>query len=287
VFFLLTVVPTILVRYSEIGLKSKPIRKRFEMQLKDNIMRMLARDRIEALVTSDNSRLYVKADDIEAAVRSVKRVFGVSSLSVAEICGPDMNEICAAAARYSLSRVKKGQSFAVRARREGTHPYTSMELGKEAGSAIFLANDGIKVDLTSPDVTFYIEVRNNKAYVFGSYVRAYAGLPLGSQGKVIAEVNDDRGLLSAWLMMKRGCRAIVHGNYGIDVLGSFDPSLKIAAEGEEERFRKDVLGLVLGTPLTGLENVDVSRYPVPVYFPTMGMSDHEVSSMLEMIRSDL
>jgi thiamine biosynthesis protein ThiI len=275
------------VRYSEIGLKSKPIRKRFETQLKDNIIRMLASDNVEGIVTADGSRLYIGTSDTGGAVRSVRKVFGVSSLSVAEICGSSMAEICDIAAEYSRSRIEKGQSFAVRARREGTHPYSSMELGKEAGSAIFLANEGIKVDLTDPDVTFHIEVRNNKAFIFGSYVRAYAGLPLGSQGRVIAEVNDDRGLLSAWLMMKRGCRTIVTGEYGIDLLKAFDPSLRIVAEEDRGRYRKDILGNVIGTSLDGLRDVDVSLYDVPVYFPTIGMSDREVTEMLETIRSGL
>jgi len=283
VFFLSFGVAVILVRYSEIGLKSKPIRKRFESQLKDNIVNMLIRDRIEALVTSDDSRLYVTADDTEKALRSVRKVFGVSSLSVAETCTSSMEDICAAAAEYSKTRIRKGQSFAVRARREGNHSYNSMELGKEAGSAIYLANDGLKVDLTKPDVIFFIEVRNNKSFIFSSYVRAHAGLPLGSQGKVFAEVNDDRGLLSAWLMMKRGCRAIIHGDHEIGFLQEFDPSLKIA--GDAQRDHRDILGMVMGTSIQGVEDVDVSKYPVPVYFPTVGMSDNEVSEMLSAIRS--
>ncbi|MDR2866583.1 MAG: THUMP domain-containing protein [Methanomassiliicoccaceae archaeon] len=278
---------TILVRYSEIGLKSRPVRKRFEMQLRENIMSMLIRDTVEALVISDDSRLYVSTGDIDPAVRAIKRVFGVSSLSVTETCGSDMSEICGTVAKYSQSRIKSGQSFAVRARREGEHAYTSMELGKEAGSAIFLANEGIKVNLTDPDVTFYIEVRNNKAYIFDSYLRAHAGLPLGSQGRVIAEVNDDRGLLSAWLMMKRGCRVIVHGSYDVSVLHAFDPSLKVVTDGNRDRYQKDILGNVLGTSLDELKDIDVSSYSVPVYFPTIGMSDDEVSEMLRTIRSEV
>ena len=277
--------PTILVRYSEIGLKSKPVRKRFEMQLKDNMMTMLMKDSIEALIESDGSRLYAEANDIDGAIRSLKRVFGISSLSVTERCGSDMNEICEAAAEYSVPRIRKGQSFAVRARREGTHPYNSMELSKEAGSVIFRANEGLKVNLTDPDVIFYIEVRNNRTFIFDSYIRAHAGLPLGSQGKVAAYVNDDRGLLSAWLMMKRGCRAVVHGDHGLDVLRAFDPDLKVM-EGTE-CYNREISGVVLGTSIDGLNDVNVSEYAVPVYFPTIGMSDSEVSSMLDIIRSEV
>jgi thiamine biosynthesis protein ThiI len=162
-----------------------------------------------------------------------------------------------------------------------------MELGKEAGSSIFLANDGIRVDLTDPDVIFYIEVRNNRSYIFNSYVRAHAGLPLGSQGRVVAEVNSERDLLSAWLMMKRGCRAIVHGDHDMTVLRAFDPSLKVVSEEEKDRYRKDILGNVSGASIKGLKEIDVSRYSVPVYFPTIGMSDDEVSKILNAIRSEI
>jgi len=104
---------------------------------------------------------------------------------------------------------------------------------------------------------------------------------------VMAEVGDERSLLSAWLMMKRGCRAIVHGNYGMNVLEAFDPSLKVVDDNERERYRRDVLGVVMGTPLDGLDDVNVLRYDVPVYFPTIGMSDDEVSEMLGVIRSEI
>jgi thiamine biosynthesis protein ThiI len=47
------------------------------------------------------------------------------------------------------------------------------------------------------------------------------------------------------------------------------------------------LGTVLGTSLDELDDIDVSKYDVPVYFPTIGMSDAEVSAMLDMIRSEV
>jgi thiamine biosynthesis protein ThiI len=272
-------VPIILARYSEIGLKSTPVRIKFENRLRDNIISMLAGDRVEAFVTKKDARFYIEAEDIDAAVSSVRRVFGISSLSVAEVCSSEMDDICSTAAEYSLGRLKEGESFAVRARREGSHRYTSMDVGREAGSAIFLANEskGIKVDLTDPDVIFYVEVRNNTAFVFGSYVKCHGGLPIGTQGKVIAEVHSDRDILSAWLMMKRGCKAIIKGDRQ-PLLERYDPDIKYGAE-----MHTDILGVVKGTSLAELEEVSVSEFDVPLFFPTVGMSDEEVSSMLRMI----
>ena len=272
---------TVLVRYCEIGLKSTSVRRRFESILRNNMLTMLAADGIESLITYADARFYIETEDVEGCVASVKKVFGIASLSVTEVCSSDMNDICSTAAEYSEGRLKEGESFAVKARREGSKQYTSMEVGKEAGSAIFLRNEhlGIKVDLTNPDHTFYIEVRNNKAYIFDEYVTCPGGLPLGSQGRVSADVNDDRGLVSAWMMMKRGCRVIVNGDYGNELLIQYDPTLKVS---DEDR---DILGKVLGTSLETLPSVGVSKYGYPVYFPTIGMDDNEVDTLLDSIKA--
>ena len=275
-------VPIIFARYSEIGLKSTPVRVRFENRLRDNIINMLAADRIEALVTRRDARFYIESEDIDATASVLKRVFGIASFSVAEVCSSEMEDICATAAEYSLGRLNAGESFAVKARREGNQRYTSIDVGREAGSAIFLANEkkGVKVDLTDPDVTFYVEVRNNKAFIFGSSVKCHAGLPIGTQGKVLAEVLSDRDILSAWLMMKRGCKVIINGGRQ-PLLERYDPELKYGRE-----MTPEILGVVKGVTLSELESVSVSEFEVPLFFPTIGMSDDEVSSFLEIIKEE-
>ena len=274
----------VLVRYCEIGLKSTPVRRRFESILKDNMLTMLAADGIEAFITFADARYYIETEDVEGCVRSVKKVFGIGSLSIAEVCSSDMQDICDTAAEYSVGRISEGESFAVKARREGSQPYTSMDVGREAGSAIFLRNEdkGIKVDLKEPDKTFYVEVRNNKAYVFDEYIPCPGGLPLGSQGRVIAESDDRRGTVSAWMMMKRGCRVLVTGDNDIDLLRKYDPTLRVVESSSTETL-KEILGVVKGTSLDDLDSIDVSEYSVPVYFPTIGMGDADVDSLYESI----
>ena len=98
----------LLLRYAEIGLKSAPVRKKFENQLKDNMLTMLMEDGVEALITKKGARYYVEATDPDAAVRSLRKVFGVASISVAETCSSKMEDICATAAEYSLSRLSEG-----------------------------------------------------------------------------------------------------------------------------------------------------------------------------------
>jgi len=277
-------VAILLLRYAEIGLKSTPIRRRFENTLKDNILNMLMEDGVEALVTNKGARYYVEATDTDAAVRSVRKVFGVASISVAEVCSSKMDDMCATGAEYSKTRLREGQSFAVKARREGSQTYTSIDMGREVGSAIFLANEdkGVKVDLTDPEVTFFVEARDNMAYIFQDYIRCHAGLPVGTQGKVIALLETDRDLVSAWLMMKRGCRVLVRGNGDVDALRQYDPYVRLLSEKDNE---SKIMGYVMGTSLNDLDSVDVSKYDLPLFFPTMGMTDEEVSALAENIRN--
>jgi len=281
-------VAILLLRYAEIGLKSTPVRRRFESTLKDNLLNMLMEDGVEALVTNKGARFYVEATDIDAAARSIRKVFGIASFSVAEECTSKMEDMCAVAAEYSLSRLKEGQSFAVKARREGSQGYTSLDMGREIGSAIFLANEdkGVKVDLTDPEVTFYAEARDNRAFIFQEYVKCHAGLPVGTQGKVIATIDgSDRSLVSAWLMMKRGCRIMVEGDGDYSPLKQYDTYLRPFDPDRDDKRR--ILGHVMGTDLEGIKDVDVSKYDIPVFFPTIGMTDDEVSALAEIIRSGL
>jgi len=283
----LRVVATILLRYCEIGLKSTPVRMKFENQLRDNILNMLVRDRVEAFVSHGDARFFIETEDTDRCVESLKKVFGLASLSVASVCTSELQDICRTAAEHSKGRISEGESFAVKARREGTHDYTSMDLGREAGSAIFTENEHlhVKVDLTKPDKVFYIEVRNNKAYVFDSYIQCPGGLPMGTQGKVIADIRNDRGIVSAWLMMKRGCRVLATGDYDFGILNEYDPALRVLSGSEAEGgYIRDVLARISGADLSSFIE-DTEKFNVPVFHPTIGMTDSEVSKMLSDIEN--
>ncbi|MCQ2053019.1 MAG: THUMP domain-containing protein [archaeon] len=275
----------ILVRYCEMGLKSTPIRRRFQSILKNNMLTMLATDNVEAIISYKDARYFIETDHIEKCVKSIKKIFGVASLSVVDECTSDMNDICKTIAEYSVNRILDGESFAVKARREGTHPYTSIDIGREAGSAILEKNKGmnIKVNLTNPDKKFYVEVRDNKAYVFNRYISCPGGLPLGSQGKISAEVYDKRGVVSAWMMMKRGCKLVVHGDYDLNLLKMYDNTLKLCSDSKNTK-SKETLGRVVGTSLDNLDIAKISDYSTPTYFPTIGMTDANVDELYRRIQ---
>lgn len=99
-----------MVRYSEIGLKSTPVRTRYEDQLRDSMLSMLAADGVEALIDKGDARFYVRTSDYEKTIKSLKKVFGVGSLSVAMVTNSTMEDICKTAALYSEGRLSEGES---------------------------------------------------------------------------------------------------------------------------------------------------------------------------------
>jgi len=281
----------ILVRYAEMGLKSATVRKRFEKVLVDNIMAALAAERIEGLVESERGRIYVRTDRIEEAIRPVSRVFGVASLSGVIETTSNMDDIRSVVVSYSRERLKKRDSFAMRVRRTGAHPFTSADVARDVGAAVVSANVDLEVtvDLDSPDLELFVEVRNNRAFVFSEYVPGPGGLPMGSQGKILAIVDKERDVVAAWLMMKRGCKVVIVSSADrlIDILAKWDPSLRVASPAPLEHLTVShrALAVAFGYGVEDIEEIKKLSLPVPAFFPLVGMNEEEIEKRFEAIRS--
>ncbi|WP_069807672.1 tRNA uracil 4-sulfurtransferase ThiI [Vulcanisaeta thermophila] len=195
----------LLIGYGEVAIKGPGTRRRMENLLMRNIMEGLKKAGIEARVSRSQGRLLVEVSDDRAkdAVDLVSRVFGVKFVAPArEYVVHSINDIVNAAVREWASLVKD-KVFAVRSHRVGVHGFTSMDINREVGAALRQYARG--VDLERPDVELHIEVRGDRAYLFHEVVKGPGGLPLGSEGKVLALISG--GLdspVAAWFMMKRG-----------------------------------------------------------------------------------
>ena len=100
------------------------------------------------------------------------------------------------------------QTFAVRASREGQHTFTSRDLERELGKVI-AQEAKLKVDLSKPERTVYVEVREEEAYICTQRFPGPGGLPLGTAGRVLCLVSGGiDSPVAAW-MMKRGCSTAV------------------------------------------------------------------------------
>jgi len=198
----------ILVRYDELALKSKKVRARYEQILVKNLKAMLTADGCSySNITKEMGRIFIHSNDTNA-LNSAAKVFGVVSASPAYTCEPTIeaaSELCADVANNLL---REGQSFAIRARRAGNHDFTSRDMAVACGNAV-QKNKNVRVDLDNPDVEIFAEMRQDKAYVFTESVKGVGGLPMGTQGRMVALISGGiDSPVAAWLMMKRGCEII-------------------------------------------------------------------------------
>lgn len=204
---------TVLVRYGEIGIKSDQVRTRMESRLQENIRAMLQTRDLHGSVQCRHKRIYVETQtaSIDAVTDAVTDVFGVVSASPAVRVEPTMADITTALAS-AAKKYFDGTPFAVRARRAGpqsAHPFTSTDIEREGGSAVYSAAEEAgfdpKVDLERPGQTYSVECREDAAYVFLERRDGPGGLPLGSQQPLVALVSGGiDSPVAAWLAMKRG-----------------------------------------------------------------------------------
>jgi thiamine biosynthesis protein ThiI len=279
-------VAVFLVRYGETGLKGPPVRRRFEQMLSENIVRAHSLAKVSCIVEKERGRLFVTAGDQEVSSGILSRTFGVVSHSLAEERSSRREDIAEAAVSRLSKVISDNSTFAVRARRVGTHSYTSMELAAYIGEKVLEAfgGRGVKVDLDDPDIELFVEVRNNRSYLFDRVLGGPGGLPLRTQGKVLAVVDDRKSLLAAWLVMRRGCSAVLLNRGGlkedeIELLRPWNPWWTGHIEGMEPADLlklKKCSGLVLGWNLDEFNSREKPDIGVPVFYPLIGMPPAEV-----------
>ena len=198
----------IIARYGEIGLKSPKIRSRFEKKLVKNI-----KAAFECEVERNQGRIYIKPEDFNDGIGKLNRVFGVVSYSPATSTKTTYEDIDETLAKYTQELIDDGildenTKFAIKCRRVGTHEFTSQEMAAHCGGvvrSVILS----PVDLTNPDLTIFVEIRDDDTYIFHEKIKGPGGLPLGTQGKVIVLLSSGiDSPVAAYLMMKRGCEVV-------------------------------------------------------------------------------
>jgi thiamine biosynthesis protein ThiI len=197
----------VLVRFGEIAIKSAPVRGRMLGLLHRNLLDAMAAQGVEGGVERRGPRLWMVGSDLEALAGIACRTFGVVSASPAQVVPAAMPDICGAAAALALSRPFR--SFAIRARREGRHAFSSQDVQVQAGAAVHQAATAAgrqpEVDLDTPDLEVHVDIRDQRAYVFLDRRPGPGGLPIGCQGSVVVLLSDEASAVAAWLLARRGC----------------------------------------------------------------------------------
>ena len=180
-------------------------------------------------------------DEIKTAL---KNVFGIANFSFVHAIkltdprGLQVEEIGEKA--MEMLKGKKFKTFKVAAQRSDKNfALTSMEVNERVGEYILknfqfsifngsarlttlseskgfqssskskFSNLQIKVNLSNPDITLYIEIVEKNAFLYTEKIKGPGGLPLGTGGKAVALISGGiDSPVAAYLAMKRGVEII-------------------------------------------------------------------------------
>ena len=180
----------------------------------DNLKRMLTREGIsfhKYQLSKDSSRIFFFFDSsaIEKAIDVCLKVFGIHSLSPALRTSSNLSNIIERTLEVAQDVLEKGDTFALSVKRSGKHEFSSLEVAQTVGKAILdqFPELNLKVNLSHPNKTIFIEVREDFSYIFLDVILNYwGGLPIEYNKKVmVGDIGRLNDLLAGFLLLRRGC----------------------------------------------------------------------------------
>lgn len=189
-------------------IKSRKTRARFLRRLAANVSQALSAQQIPFHLERTWSRFYVETPEPEAAA-ILSRVFGIQSVSEVERRSwTSFDDLVRQGVGFFAEAVA-GRSFAVRASRRGDRgrlEFDSMRVEAALGRALLDAGAG-RVDLSSPEVTAWVEVEPGAVHFFHDKLAGSGGLPIGVEGRALSLLSGGfDSAVASWLTLKRGVR---------------------------------------------------------------------------------
>lgn len=205
----------ILVKYGEMALKGAN-RSTFEDVLLRNLRFRLKRIG-KFSFSKAQSTIYIvpeaKTDEesaalVDAVMPRLKKVFGIAALARARECEKDFADISAQAVPYLRDALTAAKTFKVEAKRaDKAFPMKSPQICAELGGILLSAFPHLKVNVSEPDVTVTVEIRDSKAYIHAAREKGAGGLPVGTAGNALLLLSGGiDSPVAAYMMAKRGLR---------------------------------------------------------------------------------
>ncbi|MFJ4094350.1 tRNA uracil 4-sulfurtransferase ThiI [Kitasatospora sp. NPDC089913] len=178
----------VLLKHGEVALKGRN-RHLFVRRLEDNLRSALRGAGGSTWIRSPHNITVLGGEvPVGTLVERARTVIGFSSVEPA-LRVPSTMESVEANALDVLRTACAGRAatgFAVRAkRRDKTFALTSTQLERHLGALLQPRIEGLRVDLTSPDVTLTVEVDHRETYLSAERHAGLSGLPVGASGRAL------------------------------------------------------------------------------------------------------
>lgn len=197
----------ILAKYGEIALKGDN-RSTFEDMLVKNIKRRLKKiGKFE--YWRRQSTIYIEPledSDIEAALESLKNVFGIGAIQRCAVFEKDFDVVAANVGEYLKPALENAKTFKVEAKRsDKSFPLKSPDIQQKLGDVVLDNFPHLGVDVHNPEVTVRLEIRDNGAYLSAQRIVGAGGMPVGSSGKALLMLSGGiDSPVAGYMMAKRG-----------------------------------------------------------------------------------
>ena len=196
----------ILVRYGELSIKGKN-RKFFKDKLHRTIRHKLRHlTELSYQITRDRCYIILNGTNPEAVTEQLDKVFGLQSYSLAARTESKIEAIKALALKMINEQVKGQTTFKVETKRSDKQfPLESGAISRAVGAHLLINTDCLSVDVHAPQITVFIEVRHEGAFVMVKRVKGLGGFPVGVGGKGLLMISGGiDSPVAGYLLQKRG-----------------------------------------------------------------------------------
>ena len=197
-----------LLKLGEVVLKGQN-RQSFEDKLLANVRRRV-KNCGSFQCSLRQSTIYVEPQgedcDMEAAWDACRQVFGIAAVARAVPCEKTVDAIVEAARTYLADAFAVAKSFKVESKRaDKMFPMNSIQLSQAVGGDLAELFPHVAVDVHTPDLTVFVEIREKYAYVHTPSVPGAGGLPIGMGGRAVSLLSGGiDSPVSSWMMARRG-----------------------------------------------------------------------------------
>lgn len=202
-----------LIKYAEIGVKGKN-RGAFEDALVRQIRKSLRKVEGHWNVYKQPGRIYAEdanghtADEVAEALQKVFGIVGICPIRQFKDEGFD--KFAADTVEYMKEMYGEDCSltFKVNARRiRKAYPKTSQEINEDLGEKILDAFPHMKVDVHTPQIPVYVEVREQFINLYTLVLPGPGGMPVGTAGKCMLLLSGGiDSPVAGYMIAKRGCK---------------------------------------------------------------------------------
>ena len=196
--------------FPEITIKSRPVRRRFIRQLRKNLREVLKEldDSISVIGEWDVLEIQTSCENPAMLAAINDRI--ASTPGIANILQADKHPLPSIEEIFHLTRDVyeekiTGKTFAVRCKRTGKHPFKSIDIEQYVGGGLKQNCNTAGVKLKNPDVSVFLEIRDDVLYIIKRQISGLGGFPLGCQDAVLSLVSGGfDSTVSSFLCIKRG-----------------------------------------------------------------------------------